>query len=71
MTLDYITKVEVNIDMQNYVKNVIDGFLIKIEISQEVASLATKNIFNMEGSNTLSIIKRVFFHTKVAIGFFL
>ena len=31
MTLDYTKKREVKIDMQRYVKNIIDGFLINIE----------------------------------------
>ena len=37
MTLDYTTKVEVKIDMQKYVKNVIDEFPMNIEKCQAVA----------------------------------
>ena len=31
MTLDFTTKIEVSIDMQNYVKNMIDGFPVNIK----------------------------------------
>ena len=38
MTLDYNTKVEVNIDKRKYVKNMIDEFTINIKKSQAVTS---------------------------------
>ena len=54
MTLDYTTKLEVKNDMQKDVKKIIDEFPINIERSQAVASLATKYIFKLDGSKTLS-----------------
>ena len=44
MTIYYTTKGEVEIDTQNYVENMIGGFLINIEKYQGVASPETKNL---------------------------
>ena len=54
MTSDYTTEGEVKIDMRKYVKNMIDGFPINIEKSQEVTIPETENIFKVDGTNTLN-----------------
>ena len=40
--------------MRKYVKNMIDGFPINIEKSQEVTIPETENIFKVDGTNTLN-----------------
>ena len=57
--------------MRNYVKKMIDEFPINIEKSRAVARPATKNIFKVNGRNTLNKNKVELFHTTVDRDFFL
>ena len=52
MTLDYTTKGETKIDMQDYAKNMIDEFHKKIK-NQAVAIPANQNLFKVDGSKPL------------------
>ena len=57
--------------MRKYVKNMIDGFPINIEKSQEVTIKAAKNVFKVDRSKHLNKNKLEFFHTTVSRNMFL
>ena len=48
MTFYYNTRGEENIDMRNYVENIIDEFTVNINKSQAVTIPSTDNLFKMD-----------------------
>ena len=69
-TNDYNTRVEVNIDMTKYVVNSISVYPLNIDKYEVVTTLASNNLFKVDGSNPLKMKKRDF-HTTLARGLLL
>ena len=59
-TNDYNTRVEVNIYMTKYVGNSISVYPLNIDKYEAVTTLASNNLFKVDGSNPLKIKKRDF-----------
>ena len=71
MTLDYTTKREENMDMRNYVKNMIDEFPVKNQKFQAVTIPATDDLFKMYRGNPPNRNKLELYHTPVDRGLLL
>jgi len=71
MVFDFTTPGKVMVDMSDYVKEILDEFLIKFKPNASAATPATDDLFSAGTSDDLSPEEAEEFHTFVAKGLFL
>lgn len=71
MMFDYSKKGEVQIQMKNYVKDMIDSFPKKLKTTDTALTAASNNLFEDNKGKTLDKEKKEIFHKIVAKGLFL
>ena len=71
MTLDYSRENEVKMDMREYVRGMLETFLIKFKANQTAVTPASEKLFEKGSGKLLEMKRKEIFHTTVAKGLFL